>query len=237
MLQAILFDYGGTLDGAGSHWLIRFGELYRQAGIDLPFEQRRAAFDYATQCAYRDPAVASFGLEALVAYHVQRQMEHLRIPEPALAAQLIERFVRASQIGLEASRVVLARLRRRVALGVVSNFYGNVYRILAEAQLAPLLTTVIDSAVVGLRKPDPAIFALAVQQIGCTPAEVLYVGDSFEKDMVGAHAAGLRTGWLVEAIDCPCPSPECVDVRLRQLADLEPVVDELANAHTESNHT
>jgi len=229
MLRAILFDYGGTLDGAGSHWLIRFGEQYQQAGLDLPFERRRAAFDHATQCAYRDPAVAGFGLHTLVQYHVQRQCEHLGISDPRLAAAVVAGFVRASQAGLEASRLVLARLHRRVALGVVSNFYGNVRRILEEAHLAGLFTTVIDSGVVGIRKPDSAIFALAVQELGCAPAEALYVGDSFEKDIVGAHTAGLRTGWLVNDADCPRPLPQCVDVRLRRLADLETLVDSFSS--------
>jgi len=106
----------------------------------------------------------------------------------------------------------------------VSNFYGNVRRVLEEAELAPLLATIVDSGAVGVRKPDPAIFALAVRRLGCEPAEVLYVGDSFEKDIVGAHAAGLRTGWLTGAVERPCGSPECVDVRLRRLADLEPLL-------------
>jgi HAD superfamily hydrolase (TIGR01509 family) len=232
MLRAILFDYGGTLDGAGSHWLIRFGEQYQVAGLDIPFERRRAAFDHATQCAYGDPSVAGLGLQALVEYHVRRQFEHLGIADAARAAAVVAGFVRASQAGLESSRAVLHRLRQRVALGVISNFYGNVHRILEEAGLAALFTTVIDSGVVGVRKPDPAIFTLAVQQVGCTPTEALYVGDSFEKDMVGAHAAGLRTGWLVDDLDRACPRPECIDVRLRSLADLEAVVDSLASEPT-----
>ena len=230
MLRAILFDYGGTLDGAASHWLIRFVEQYRQAGLDLPFERLRTAFDHATQCAYGDPMVAGLGLRALVEYHVSRQLEHLGLCERTLPATVVAGFVRASQAGLEESRAVLARLRQRVVMGVISNFYGNVHRILEEARLAPLLATIIDSGVVGLKKPDPAIFALAVRQLGCAPSEALYVGDSFEKDMVGAHTAGLRTAWLVDAADRPCPQPHCVDVRVRRLADLEAIVDSFESA-------
>lgn len=222
MVRAILFDYGGTLDG-GVHWLERFAQLYRAAGVELPFERLRVAFDYATRRAYGDTAVAGFGLQALVEYHVARQLEYLGLADTA-AAPIVAAFVRASHLGLEESRGILRRLRSHVALGVVSNFYGNVERILQDAQLGALLTTVVDSAVVGVRKPDPAIFVLAVRRLGCEPDEVLYVGDSFEKDMVGAHAAGLRTGWLVGAVERPCPRPECVDVRLRQLADLEPLL-------------
>jgi putative hydrolase of the HAD superfamily len=235
-LRAIAFDYGGTLDG-GVHWLERFVQLYSLAGLDLPFERVRAAFDHATRCAYADPAVAEFGLEALIHYHVARQMEHLvaageptarardAVPPPvAAAATIVAEFVSASRAGLADSRVLLSRLRQRFALGVVSNFYGNVHRVLDEAELTPLLATIVDSSVVGVRKPDPVIFTLAVERLGVEPAEVLYVGDSFEKDIVGAHAAGLRTAWLTGAAERPCGSPECVDARLRSLADLEPLL-------------
>jgi len=227
MLRAVLFDYGGTLDGAASHWLIRFREQYRCSGLELPFEQLRAAFDYATQCAYADSSVSGLGLRALVEYHVTRQMEHLGLSDGALAATVTAGFVRASQAGWEESRGVLTRLRHHFVLGVVSNFYGNLHRLLEEARLAPLLTAVIDSGIEGVKKPDPAIFALAVRRLGCAPAEALYVGDSFEKDIIGAHAAGLRTAWLVGAADPPCPQPQCVDVRLRCLADLESIIERL----------
>src|SRR5207253_8190587 len=63
--RAILFDYGGTLDGPASHWLPRFLQLYRDAGVALTFERFRGAFDHATRCGYGDPIVATFDLQAL----------------------------------------------------------------------------------------------------------------------------------------------------------------------------
>lgn len=223
-LRAVLFDYGGTLDGAGSHWLERFARLYQEAGLALPFDALRDAFDHATHCAYADPRVAELGLEALIEFHVARQMERLGIRDAAVAASVMAAFVRISRSGLDTSRAVLGRLRQRVALGVVSNFYGNVERILDEAGVAPLLATIIDSNRVGLSKPDPAIFALAVRRVGCEPSAAMYVGDSFDKDIIGARRAGLRTAWLVGTPERVCPMPELVDVRLRSLEDLETVV-------------
>jgi putative hydrolase of the HAD superfamily len=214
------FDYGGTLDGPGSHWLDRFVALYEAAGLRIPFEGLRAAFDYATQSGYATPAAARFDLQQLVEFHVDHQFAHLGITDRTVAGRIVTPFVRACRLALAESRAVLARLQPRVALGVISNFYGNVDRILAEAGMAPLLTVVIDSGRVGLSKPDPRVFGMAVEALGCTADEVLYVGDSFEKDMVGAHAAGLRTAW-VGAADRPCRAPELVDVRVRTLAELE----------------
>jgi putative hydrolase of the HAD superfamily len=224
-LRAILLDYGGTLDGPGSHWLDRFLHLYRTAGVRLSFERFRAAFDHATRCAYADPAVAGMDLQPLIAFHVARQMEQLGAGAPALAARVVAEFVSASRAELAESRAVLDRLRHRVRLGVVSNFYGNVGRLLEEAGIASLLATIIDSSRVGVSKPDPQIFALALQVLACQPSETLYVGDSFDKDMVGARAAGLRTAWLLGAVERTCPAPELVDVRLRRLNDLEALVE------------
>jgi HAD superfamily hydrolase (TIGR01549 family) len=223
-LRAVLFDYGGTLDGPGRHWLPRFLDMYRAAGLALPFDRFRGAFDHATQCGYRDARVAGMSLTELIEFHVARQMEHLGVEDRALADRVVTEFVRSSRAALAESRALLERLSRHVALGVISNFYGNLERILADVGIAPLLTAIVDSARVGVHKPSPAIFTLAMQRMGCAPAAALYVGDSFEKDVRGARAAGLRTGWIVNVPERSCPSPELVDIRLRTLADIEAVI-------------
>jgi HAD superfamily hydrolase (TIGR01549 family) len=223
-LRALLFDYGGTLDGAGSHWLDRFLAFYREAGLDLSFEQFRGAFDHATRCAYADPQVAALDLEATVDFHIRHHLEFLDLTTTDVAARVRRAFVTQCRRDLEESRRILERLRQRASLGVISNFYGNLERLLRDAGIAPLLAVIVDSARVGVSKPDPAIFALALQRLGCLPQEAMYVGDSFDKDMVGAHAAGLRTAWLVGTVERSCANPAIVDVRLRRLADLESVL-------------
>ena len=50
---------------------------------------------------------------------------------------------------------------------------------------------VIDSQLVGVEKPDPRIFAIALERLGLPPAAALYVGDIYEVDVVGARRAGL----------------------------------------------
>ncbi len=171
LVRAVLFDYGGTLDG-GVHWLDRFAELYRGAGVDVSFDRLRAAFDYATHSAYDDPSVAELGLQSLVRYHVAHQFQHLAIADTA-AAGIASEFLRATRSGLAESRGILQRLHTRVALGVISNFYGNLRRILEEAGLATFFSAIVDSGVEGVKKPAPEIFALAVNRLGCRPHEVL----------------------------------------------------------------
>ena len=67
---------------------------------------------------------------------------------------------------------------------------------------------VIDSAVEGVEKPDPAIFRLALERTGVAPEDALYAGDIYSIDVVGARAAGLRPvlvdeGDLYPDADCP----------------------------------
>ncbi len=222
-LRALLFDYGGTLDAPGVPWVERFLEIYAEEGFGDSEERIRAAFGHATRCAYADAAVAGFNLEETVAFQVAHQSQFLGKSDPKMEAVVAQRFIQLARTDLANSRTVLQQLHARFRLGVVSNFYGNVHILLTDAGIAPLLSVIIDSNRVGISKPDPAIFRLAVEKLGCTSDEAMYIGDSFEKDVAGAHAAGLRTAWLVGAVERECPEPDIVDLRLRSLAELADV--------------
>lgn len=198
-LAGILFDYGGTLDGPGSHWLDRFVGFYRDAGVEMPIERLKPAFYAADDAAYADPAVRRMSLAELMDYHVAVQHRHLGINDAALRRHLAVTFVADTEAALAASRDVVARLATHHRIGVVSNFYGNVEPILAAAGYAPLLTVVADSTHVGAMKPDRRIFDYALAALGTAPAATLHVGDSLERDVRAAKALGLQTAWLVPA--------------------------------------
>jgi HAD superfamily hydrolase (TIGR01509 family) len=77
-------------------------------------------------------------------------------------------------------------------VGCVSNADGTVDRLLAGAGLAGHLEFIVDSGAVGIEKPDPRIFALALELAGVPPADALYVGDLYPVDVVGARRAGIE---------------------------------------------
>lgn len=76
-------------------------------------------------------------------------------------------------------------------LGVVSNSDGRVEEALVAVGLRRHFDVVVDSQLVGVEKPDPAIFTPALDALGLPAAEALYVGDLYEIDVVGARRAGL----------------------------------------------
>ena len=86
----------------------------------------------------------------------------------------------------------LERLRKAgYRLGVVSNSDGRAEEALAAAGLRAFFEVVVDSQLVGVEKPDPRIFQLALEQLGIPAADALYVGDIYEVDVVGARRAGM----------------------------------------------
>ena len=101
----------------------------------------------------------------------------------------------------------LARARG-LRTAVISNSNGTVADILTHLGLAADLEFIIDSSKVGVEKPDPRIFHLALERAGLTPHEAVYVGDLYSIDVVGARAAGMRAilmdpGACWGSRDCP----------------------------------
>ena len=87
----------------------------------------------------------------------------------------------------------LALVRRSGArAAAISNSNGSVASVLAAVGLGPYLDFVVDSGEVGIEKPDPRIFELALERAGVAPAETVYIGDFYSIDVKGATAAGLR---------------------------------------------
>ena len=105
--------------------------------------------------------------------------------------------------------VALAALKRLgLPLAVASNSNGTVRAKLTRLGLAGWFDLVIDSQELGVEKPDPALFAFALERLGVRAEGTVHVGDFFHIDVVGARAAGLHA-WLLDSAglyadhDCP----------------------------------
>jgi putative hydrolase of the HAD superfamily len=121
-----------------------------------------------------------------------REEVHVHLDNEFAAGPLWSRIVPGS---VEALRALVAT---GVHVGVVSNSDGSVAQRLAEQEVLQVgpglgveVACVIDSGAVGVSKPDPRIFRLALEVIGVAAADAWYVGDMPGIDVVGARAAGL----------------------------------------------
>ena len=236
-IENIIFDFGGTLDGNGIHWRDRFFYLIKKQIPALTWEQ----FEYADH-----RSIADFVADERTKSRTLRQsaetilsgINHLsrtlrQSAETILSginhylpigiidlALTTEQFCQPAEEFLKRNRDFLEKLASSYRLGVISNNFGNTQGWCDEYELTPLLDTVIDSTVVGIEKPDPKIFYLALDEMGISSKKSVYVGDTFSDDVVGSNQAGMFSAWLVGTEDKACPNPSLVDIFLSQLDTL-----------------
>jgi putative hydrolase of the HAD superfamily len=193
-LEAILCDFGGTLDADGVAWKERFARLFASEGVRVEAARFDPAFyascDILVGAIPRDLSLA--GTVRRIASGVGERLDL----DPALVARVARLFLDASLEQLAASRALLTGLKHRFRLGVVSNFYGNLSHVLSEAGFGAVLAVSVDSAVVGASKPDPRIFTAALDALGLSPGDAVFVGDSQPRDMAGARGIGMPHVWL-----------------------------------------
>ena len=220
---ALLFDFGGTLDGPGLPWKTRALALYRAAGLVADFADFDPIF-HAADDALVGTVPATLGLDETVRRLFRGISAGLGVVDDRLTLRLADRFIEDARASLRDSGRLLTYLAGRHRIGVVSNFYGNLGAVCADAGLTPVLGVIADSTTVGWTKPDPRIFRHALDALGVSPGEAAFVGDSRPRDMEGARALAMPHVWLVEPAAAPV-SPCCPgDPVVRSLHELKAVL-------------
>ncbi len=218
--EALLFDFGGTLDAEGVPWKARFLRLWREEVDDIEPERFDRAFYGAT-----DALVGAVPLTLSLRETVERistgVAARLGQGEGAPSERVAARFTRETLTVLESRVSWLAGLAGEYRLGIVSNFYGNLSHVCAESGIAPHFSAAIDSAAFGCTKPAPAIFQAALDALSTAPENAVFIGDSVPRDMSGARALGMRHV-LLRPLGVEDAPPRCCpdDPVIRRLEDL-----------------
>lgn len=197
-VRGIIFDYGGTLDTNGRHWANVLWEAYQYIGIDVSEEAFRQAYVYGERALARHSIIQpQDNFHTLLRKKVELELSQLPVSEvdrkAVEVADYCDQYVRRV---MNLSKEMLALLSERYPLVLVSNFYGNLHAVLTEYGLGGYFQQVIESTVVGVRKPNPEIFRLGVKALDMLATEVCVVGDSFEKDIIPAIEVGCHTVWF-----------------------------------------
>lgn len=218
-MESLLFDYGGTLDADGTTWADRFYPLYKEAGIDVPRERFERSFYDSEDALAKRHKLPGLDLEATCRLQVHDTLETLAPDRMDLVEPLAHRFASDSRKQFARLAPVLERLAKKYTLGVVSNFYGNLDGILSAEGLRPLFSSVADSGVLGVTKPEARIFLHALE--GRSPKTCVMVGDSIKRDIAGAHALGMKKALVSAAKEAPKASQ---DWTIRSVVELEAVL-------------
>jgi putative hydrolase of the HAD superfamily len=223
-IQALLFDFGGTLDNDGVDWFTRIYRRIQNADGELAPEVFQRLGDQAANDISRQADTAQLSMEGTVQrfceqvhslLHQTNGSRHCGWEPAAVTAD----FMAEAKPYLERNRSVLEQLQGRYRLGVISNNWGNTAGWCEQFRYSEYLEAMVDSAVVGASKPEPAIFQAALECIDLPPESCAYVGDWFENDIVGAHRMGMTTIWLRPA-EKICPDASIVDYEIETLTDL-----------------
>ncbi len=244
-LRAVLFDLGDTLvdlgEGRGSYearLLVRVGRVYdalAAAGVTLP---ERAGFCQQladdSEAQYHAALAEQRGINIFTV--MRRFFADASIP---LADGLVEL---AGEIYCSGGRGVSAPLRpgaievldalraQGVRLGAISNTVqpGRFMRAAMVGRgLAEFFETQVYSSDVGVAKPHPAIFRVALEELGVAAGQAAYVGDRLEADVAGAQRVGMK-GVLIEVGHRVEQHPEIVPAaRIRELPELLDVLPRL----------
>ena len=225
-MKGFIFDYGATIDSGGKHWAEVLWEGYCQVSLPVTKEHFREAYIYAERYVSFNPVVqptdnffelmqTRIGIQ--IDYLIQQDFLNEDILQTALkifsegevpiiddVRELAQHFVDiiagycydyARRCTLDCIPLI-ERLSDHYECALVSNFYGNLASVLQDFGLGRCFHTVIDSSIVGLRKPDPAIFQLAIDRMGLRPEDVTVIGDSYKKDIEPALSLGCKAIWL-----------------------------------------
>ncbi len=203
-IKGIIFDYGGTIDSHGDHWSEIIWDAYQAVGVDVSKESFRDAYVFAErELARTRHILPHHTFHDLLLIKMRIELQEL-VDRGLLTPESVEAYSRpladycddAARNAVADARPVLDALYARFPMVLVSNFYGNVEAVLEAYGLKHYFRSIIESAVVGVRKPDPAIFALGVEALGMAPEEVLVIGDSLRKDIEPARSLGCHVAWL-----------------------------------------
>jgi putative hydrolase of the HAD superfamily len=204
-IRAVLFDAAGTL----IHLREAVGETYARAaracGVETDPEELQAAF--ARLLRSMPPMVFPGRSRAEIAacerawwrelvwrvFHRAGEAEGMTGFETCFDGLFAHFATPAAWRCAGGAAALLRQLRARgIATGVVSNFDLRLLGLLDTLGLSPLLDVVILPADAAAAKPDPAIFALALDRLAIRASEAVYVGDDAEEDVAAARRAGMR---------------------------------------------
>ncbi|GHV71685.1 hypothetical protein FACS189420_7600 [Bacteroidia bacterium] len=204
-IKGIIFDYGATIDSNGKHWSEVLWDAYLKNQMPVKKQEFRDAYLYGEKYlalhsviqpdfTFKDVLLAKTDLQLKWLIEQGFLPSNCNSSEYSLAISN-QCYIFAIAV-LKKARPILKELASKYPLALVSNFYGNLEAVLKDFSLDTYFKGIIESAVVGIRKPDPAVFSLGVEALQLKSEAVVVIGDSYTKDILPAASLGCRTIWL-----------------------------------------
>jgi putative hydrolase of the HAD superfamily len=224
--DAVVFDCAGTLLRLDPPSEQIFREAAAGLGLDIALAEIARAYELVsfakpikssalTTRAKKEAFYAEFNRSLCVALGIDRSFDRLH---PLLQARF---SARRHWVAFDDAAAALNSVRARVAVHALANWDRHLDDVLVRAGLRHLIADAASSEQLGAEKPARACFDAFLDRNGLDPAQVVYVGNEYLADVVGAREAGL-TPILVDRGN-RLPYADCL--RVQSLLDLTPSTD------------
>lgn len=204
-ITALLFDFGGTLDSPSRHASRVLRDGLKHAGLYPEENIWREAYVYAERKLEAEAIIAPGDDYFVTLYKkICIEIERMKTQSDSFSDIITPQSARAAagycfDNALAYVKQILPslqQLKRWYKLGLVTNFYGNISTVLGSLGLDNLFSSVTESAQVGVRKPDPVIFRIALDKTGCKAEDTIVIGDSLHNDILPSMSLGCHAVWL-----------------------------------------
>lgn len=200
-MRAIFFDVDDTLYDQTEPFTTSFQKYFGQYEIDILAAYK--ALRKHSDNLFDDSVSGKLTLDKMRLLRIQLALNDFGV---TISDEIAEQFQQAyataqNHITLvpEMAQLLTRLQQEKVQLGILTNGPGeHQQKKIDQLQLTKWIPAenMFISGVEGLAKPDPAIFKRIEEQIGVSADQAIYIGDSYQNDIVGADAAGWQSIWL-----------------------------------------
>jgi len=221
-VNALLFDFGGTLEYPGLHLNQRLERALRKRVGDFDTDSMNAASLSTIRGLYDHPDSPKMSYPEILVTFVAATLGGMGYDH--LAKEIAQEMITDSAEEMARNKPVLESIRQHYRIAVLSNNYGNTEGFLRDYEVAHLFEKIYDSTLIGLRKPGKEIFQYALDGLGWKAEETAYVGDRWERDVHGPKSLGMKTIMVMGDIEKPGTEPTLLDARIRSLYELPKIL-------------
>jgi HAD superfamily hydrolase (TIGR01549 family) len=182
-IRWVFFDLGNTLVDERAAWESRMGQL---ADCLAKYGRRCSVEDIRSA---REAASAEFAPRSITAA-IAKLTNDPDLDQLVLAEA---RYPKELETLYDGAEQTLRSLASRYQIGVIANQSAGTEQRLTNWGLMPLISVCLSSAELGMEKPDPAIFRLALSRAECAPEEAVMIGDRLDNDIRPARLQGWKT--------------------------------------------
>ena len=192
----ILFDFGGCLDSDGVHSRTLFFNQFTKLNLIKTtdnYNKFQEAYTYSDQKVIKEGLVVDASLLEMNNQMCIHIAEKLSVSDSTVVSKVALAITDIQSAYLRRNNKILKLLSRQYRLGIISNFSGNLKIILNEFSLNSHFDFVLDSYHLGISKPNPEIFKIAIEHCRSDSFNICFVGDNPDNDITPAKNIGMRT--------------------------------------------